>query len=132
MFKGSNGQTTAMRLMLLNEAFEGKNFPIRYLINRDDVNEQWQFNFDFATKFFVSSIEVGPTTILMDEPDRNLDFIFQKKLWDKIINLSQKAQVIIASHSLFALGRKEANYIDLIPDYREKSQKEIFSYCQHF
>lgn len=66
----------------------------------------------------------GRKTILLDEPDKSLDWPRRREVWDFIVMLSTKYQIIVASHSLFALGTANvlgANYVDVgDPTYREK------------
>ncbi len=51
-------------------------------------------------------------TVLLDEPDRALDVVFQSIFWQRIREWAPapRAQVIITSHSPFALGIEGAHY----------------------
>lgn len=55
----------------------------------------------------------GRPTIILDEPDRNLDILITSKVWNIIASLSNIYQVIVVSHSVFGLAWKDANYIKL-------------------
>lgn len=56
----------------------------------------------------------GIPTLLLDEPDRNLDFVATMELWKLIHELSKKFQVIATSHHPFAFisnPENPTNYI---------------------
>jgi hypothetical protein len=73
-----------------------------------------------ATTAFVEYVEglprTGPMTVLLDEPDRSLSIPNQAQVWQALPRLAQRAQVIVATHSPFALGAG-GDVIDLHPGY---------------
>jgi len=71
----------------------------------------------------------GLGTILLDEPDRNLDFIQSEILWNKLEELSKTYQIIVASHYVPALFRPNINLIPLRDTvYQDMG---IVSYIEH-
>jgi energy-coupling factor transporter ATP-binding protein EcfA2 len=60
-------------------------------------------------------------TILLDEPERSLSLPKQEKLLTELIpELMKTYQVVIATHSIFALTMKDANIIDMQEGYVEE------------
>jgi hypothetical protein len=60
-------------------------------------------------------------TILLDEPERSLSLPKQQKLLNELIPDEMKNyQVVLATHSIFALTIKGANIIDMQPGYVEE------------
>ena len=68
----------------------------------------------------------GPQTILLDEPERALGVVLQKKLFNDILTQFSDLQIILATHSLFCLKLKDVNFIEFEPDYI-KQCSEAFS-----
>ena len=60
---------------------------------------------------------VGEPTFLLDEPDRSLAIPLQRALLTKLAEFAMPYQIILASHSPFALDLPGANYIELDPLY---------------
>ena len=89
--------------------------------------KQW----DILENRLKGTIEKGQATILLDEPESNYSLMWQMRLWS-ILADSEKLknfQVIVASHSAFSLGIKGANYIDLVPGYRDEI--ELYMYAKY-
>lgn len=59
----------------------------------------------------------GKITLLLDEPEKALPIPKQVELFDTLVTLSEHFQLIIATHSPFALDYKKANIIDVTPGY---------------
>ena len=70
--------------------------------------------------YLKGSGEPGPTTILLDEPERSLGIPMQDRLWRWIRRQAATHQFIVSSHTFFALDIPEAHYIDLDPSYRSE------------
>lgn len=67
--------------------------------------------------FFIRSEKTGgPTTLLLDEPERSADFLAEAKLWE-VLALNRRFQLIVATHSPFAIDIPGANYIEFKPGY---------------
>lgn len=101
-------------------------FPteVRYGIKRDHVNEKWQEALDVLERRLVASIPRGQPTVLLDEPEANYSLAWQAKLWSLLAepSVAERCQVIVASHSAFALGIPHANYIETEPGMRETAE----------
>lgn len=108
----SSGQFIQAQVMeIFKLAKEVNEIPINF--NREAVNCVWQEKYDVATKILFNP--TGPKkkkTIIMDEPDRSVSIVLQKQFWDIVENMSAHYQIIVATHSPFAVKRK-ANYIEL-------------------
>lgn len=64
-------------------------------------------------------------TLLLDEVDSHLDFKRQAEVWAQLKELSYTNQIIIASHSPFALWVEGANYIETVPNYLEGARAAL-------
>lgn len=114
--KPSSGQ---YRIERLNKVFDViKQVPVS---NEVPTNIQRSGNTNFALKeqqYWQSLGMFGRNTIILDEPERSLSLPKQKELLCKLIPLHMKGfQVIIATHSVFALSMKDVNIIDMDPGY---------------
>jgi energy-coupling factor transporter ATP-binding protein EcfA2 len=122
--KASAGQTTMRRANdLVGDILERKVPVFERKISADRVNTVWQERIAIADEFLKWSGEKGPLTVLMDEPERSFDFPNQVMMWRFIRSFSSEVQFIVASHSFYALGIKEANYIEMTPGYLAKAEK---------
>lgn len=70
------------------------------------------------------SEHTGIPTILADEPECHMDLVLQGGFWRAVHAAHQKGlfdrvQLIIATHSPYALAVPFAHYIDIIPGFRE-------------
>ena len=66
-------------------------------------------------------------TVLMDEPDKALGIKNQIDLWRDFIPMlvEQKVQVIVATHSPFALDVENANYIECTKGYLAECREAV-------
>lgn len=66
-------------------------------------------------------------TILLDEIEMNLDFAHQAMVWKTLRALVEdgKHQIIVASHSPFAISVPGAHYIETSPGYLEASRAAL-------
>lgn len=64
----------------------------------------------------------GPKTLLFDEPESGFSMPWQAAMWRNIFARVDPAkfQVIVATHSPFALGIKDAHYVEMTPGYSEE------------
>ena len=117
----SSGQNVAYFINKL-QALQVPDISKRGYTNGNDV---WQ-NYGKLLSDYVKPLpRNGKPTLLMDEPDKSLDYKSQNVFWDKIVDiLSQKWQMIIVTHSVFALARTKDNIIDQ-DDYFSISNKLI-------
>ncbi|MBU9200409.1 ATP-binding protein [Burkholderia multivorans] len=74
----------------------------------------------------------GPRTLLLDEPESGYSLGWQAGLWNNVLSKvdPEKFQVIVATHSPFALGIKGANYIEMAPGYHGESMAAMLSLVQ--
>ena len=65
--------------------------------------------------------EKGAFSILMDEPESNLSLSNQHDVFSFIdrVAVDNNVQVIVASHSPFALGLPNTHYVDMAPGYMD-------------
>ncbi len=65
--------------------------------------------------------------ILLDEIERSLDFAKQAAVWKQLRQFLADGlhQVIIASHSPFAVSVPGASYIETVPGYLDSSRKAL-------
>lgn len=122
MFRGSAGQTTMFRSDRLTQEIIADVVPrVTWKIRRAHVNSLWQARCDLAARLLKKNSKKGPPTILLDEPERSYDLNTQGGLWRMMRAYADEVQFIVASHSLFALGIPEANYIELSPGYLQQA-----------
>ena len=129
MLRASAGQTTMSRLNralgALTAAKEGKpdSFPteVQWKVSRTHMAKAARDQLD---AWLAPSCAAGPHTILLDEPESGFSLAWQSGLWRNILSKvdPEKFQVIVATHSPFALGIEGAHYIDLTPAYRTESE----------
>lgn len=133
----SHGQRSMSRL---NSALETlvtpEKFPksVVYKVSRKTVNSTWQAALDIVDSRMKGSIEPGPRTLLLDEPESNFSLVWQARLW-KLLALKAEAenfQVIVATHSPFALKIPTANYVDLDALYRVEAELLLTAKFTHF
>jgi energy-coupling factor transporter ATP-binding protein EcfA2 len=82
---------------------------------------------DYATKWLVPHGAAGPRTILLDEPDRSLSVAAQREQW-YILTRQTRFQLIVATHSVFALHIPGATYIDVQEGDLRASRKAVRSW----
>ena len=71
---------------------------------------------------FAATCPLGPNTVILDEPESGLSLPFQAGFWRNALAsvAAQKFQIIVATHSPFALNIKGANYIETEPGYLQQ------------
>lgn len=104
------------------------NLSTNYPLPLQNVNDMWLKASDLFQDWIKSLSKTGKPTLLIDELDSNLDLDNQSKYWEYINYLTNKWQVIVVSHSIFALRLKktckfDVNYINLNPEYFNKVNK---------
>jgi len=125
MFRGSSGQGTMHRFdRVLVRAMAGKAPEVVWKVRKEDATKPLKAgasDYDIErheqAKWVLDTLAGDPTianaerpTFMMDEPDRSLDILRQKSIWHMLRCASQRSQIIVAAHSLFALGLPEATY----------------------
>lgn len=132
--ESSHGQLTASRVGVALDVLEGKmQLPAKPIVKfeRKSVSDIWKMAIDIAEARMAPSIEKGQFTVLLDEPEANFSLKWQRMLWSILADpkVSSRFQVIVATHSPFVLGLPNANYIDLVPGYREEMEQML---TEHF
>lgn len=88
-------------------------------MSRSAVNSSWGHALDLVEERMVARIPKGQGSVLLDEPEANFSLLWQSRLWELLADpaVSESFQIIVASHSPFALNVPHANYIEFEPDY---------------
>lgn len=86
------------------------------------VNDVWSKALDEAVEILSPKCPVGPRTFLLDEPESGYSLVWQGRFWKNIMQhpAIKDKQVIVATHSPFALNIPDAHYIDMEEGYREQ------------
>lgn len=127
MSKDSTGYTTMKRLGRMVAVTQGDaSFPAK-VDNR--IGTTGSPTLLAALALLKGTIPKGPPTLIFDEPESGLAIPAQSNLFNLLFKASQdnKFQIIIATHSAFALGLPGANYIEMAPDYIGHSQNAVNS-----
>lgn len=119
----SQGQVSTGNLIRLLKAEQTR---LRREVTRDKIPESWYPLYDVAMESIenVKKRRDKRTTILLDEVDRSLDFVRQAEYWKQLRILSTHTQVIVASHSPFAVAAP-AHFIEMTPGYLNASKKAL-------
>lgn len=128
--RGSHGQHALRRaggvLAILREEAP---FPtaIHWQLNLDRVNDVWKEALDVLARRFEPAIPTGQPTILLDEPEANFSLVWQARLWQLLAQprVAERFQVIVATHSAFALGIAHAHYLDLQDGFRTEAEQVL-------
>lgn len=94
---------------------------------RGSFNDTWKRSYQSQIDYYKSLPRDGGMTVLLDEIDRCLGIHNQMLFWKNYIPNLVKAgfQVIIASHSPFALSSKNAKWVEFEPGYYENSREAL-------
>lgn len=120
---GSVGEVSSRKLHRFFENMKSASLPTE--IKGDDwLKNHSSFKDDYkvAMQLLASSCEAGNRTFIMDEPEMGFSVTKQVELWKNIAELARQnnRQVIVATHSPFALNIKDAHYIDMQPGYLDE------------
>ena len=126
----SHGELALYRVNPALAMLNGKaKFPdqIQRLVQRDQVNDRWQMALDLLEARLQARRGKGQPTILLDEPESNYSLVWQSRLWGILARreVADRFQVIVASHSAFALGISHANYFEMTPGIREEAEEAL-------
>lgn len=104
-------------------------FPkeVEWRVSRDRVNSVWADRVPAIEKLLAARCPQGPQTMLFDEPESGCSLQWQAGLWRNLFAQvdPEKYQLIIATHSPFALGLPNANYIELSPGYVDSATEVV-------
>lgn len=118
--KASTGLTTMNRLNRMLAVALGKApFPAKF-----DERVKGSSRHKAAMALLKASIPVGQQTLIFDEPESGLGLPVQGNLFSILHEAAKKNnfQLIIATHSAFALGLPSCNFIEMSPDYLHNSR----------
>lgn len=116
-------QGTAKMNRVLESA--AKTESVQWTMQRDAVNDLWAgWLSRVAASLEPCTEERGPRTILLDEPDRSLSIPRQVELWD-VLARQTRFQIIVATHSVFALSIEGAEYVDIQAGYLAECRKAV-------
>ena len=118
---GSSGEQILMRL---ENFFNNTETEIKYKQTLETCRNSWkgEIKEPVISKLLTPSIDPGQITYILDEPTRSLDSYHEAAFWD-LIDKSRDKQIIIVTHSPYALFLKDVNYIELTPGYIEQCKK---------
>lgn len=125
--KKSHGQASASRLESVLAVLTGK-APAPGKIGRKftkaGANDLWGGAIDVVEARMRGECAAGQFSVLLDEPEANFSLRWQHSLWNLLSQQSvhERVQVIVASHSPFALGIEHAHYIDMVEGYRQEAE----------
>lgn len=128
--RASHGQQSLARSNVALGVLFGKlKFPteVPSRLNRKRVNDVWLKALDILDAQMRPSIPTGQRTVLLDEPEANFSLAWQVRLWEVLERpeVADNFQVIVASHSPFAVGIKHANYIDFVDGFRQECEGSL-------
>lgn len=122
----SHGEASLVRATPALALLTGKaQFPEQVLQLFDrKVNDVWTEALAIVDSAMAPAIPRGQPTILLDEPEANHSLVWQSRLWELLASeaVAAKYQVIVASHSPYALGIKHAHYIEFVDGYRAEAE----------
>ena len=126
----SHGQASLSRANVALAILLGQApFPkeVQRRINRDMVNDVWGRALDVVEDGLKGTIAPGQPSVLLDEPEANFSLLWQSRIWDLLAKpeMATKFQVIVATHSPFALGIAQAHYIDFVEGFRQECEAAL-------
>jgi len=124
--KMSHGQASIAKLVRFLKA---KPERVSYSFTRAKATARWSPIYEAGIESIKNkrSDKGSPRQhiILLDEIDRSLDFAKQAAVWKQLRLLAKDHQIIIASHSPFAVSSPNAHYIETTEDYLNKSRRAL-------
>jgi ABC-type cobalamin/Fe3+-siderophores transport system ATPase subunit len=114
--------------LMLDEMFSGKNdgkFPLDEIKQQiNNTNDVWKRRCELLLNYYEKNQKDGDRfTVIMDEPDRNLDLYNSQQIFGLLSKERQDTQIIAAIHNpamIYKLSKLEhVNVIELTPGYVE-------------
>lgn len=133
MFRGSTGEKSMSAIdpalaMITGKMPVPENWRISSTL-QGSVNDLWAKRIDAAKEYLRGDgTGIGQATIILDEPESCLSIPMQIRLWQLIgesVSRYDNLQVIVATHSPFALNVEFAHYIELGKGYLEECRESI-------
>jgi predicted ATPase len=125
--KASAGETTVGRLDDLFGILIGeREWPeVEWKARRETHSEAMNAQVALIDERLAPGIEPGNPTILLDEPDRSLGVPYQYGLWNRLTADAERFQIIVATHSLFAVNVPGAHYIETKTGYLGQCREAV-------
>lgn len=131
IFKGSEGQTTLRRIdKALAYAMDPGKYPMPAVSWKQKPHDAAKLAFvEGLFKAKKGTKVVGPT-ILMDEPTKSLALPYESNFWRKVPVFAARSniQIIVATHSPFALLVPGAHFIETKPGYVDECTLGVLEY----
>lgn len=104
-------------------------FPseIVWKVHRNGATGDWAKRIAAADALLAAKRDPGPRTLLFDEPESGFSLAWQEGLWRNVFGkvAPERFQVIVATHSPFALRVPGAHYVEMSPDYLAESETAV-------
>jgi predicted ATPase len=101
---------------LVPQGFPAK---IEWKVSREALSRYESERVAAVDALLAASRPVGPKTLIFDEPESGFSMPWQVGLWHNVFGKvdPSRFQVIVATHSPFAIGIPGTNYIEMEPGY---------------
>lgn len=124
--RNSSGEWRINRIAGLIGAIQKSSMPDLTSPMWKTSNEEWQKAGKAHAKYVKTLDRTGVVTLLLDEPDRSLSLPKSRELIiDLLPKMAKDLQIIVATHSIFALFVEGAEVIDLKEGYAEEVKKAV-------
>lgn len=115
------------------KSLEVAGFPesIVWRISRDALAARCGKQLELIDALLTATCGAGPRTVILDEPESGFSLKWQEGLWANVFQDfdAAKFQVIVATHSPFALGIPGANYIEMVPGSHARGQAALLRWA---
>lgn len=132
--KNSTGEATLSRLNtfvgVCLALIRGQEVDIEAVYPAEVQNDLVGQHFrDKWVSMIAPTIARGQRTVLIDEPESGLSLVLQKRLWTIFQHekVTEKFQIVVATHSVFALNVKNAHFIEMSSGYINESKEALKS-----
>lgn len=122
----SHGQASIRKLI---QFLKAKPERVKYGFSRAKATPKWAPIYEVGIESLKNTRKERSVSkqqvILLDEVDRSLDFAKQAGVWKQLRLLAKDHQIIIASHSPFAVANPGAHYIETTDHYLDRSRRAL-------
>lgn len=113
-----------------------KGFPsqIEWRVPREGFNDTAKLRMALVEELLRAKRATGQKTFIFDEPESGFSLPGQARLWAGIFAklAPNEFQVLVATHSPFALGIPGANYIEMSPGYVKECEASVLPLMTRF
>lgn len=122
---GSRGETIMRNMAPALEAMKNKKplYP-EWRVAKSSCNLLWRERLELVETVMKGTIPLGAPTILLDEPEQSIGVPAQGNFWDYVAG-RRGVQIIVATHSPFALRLPKTHYIDIYPGYMAQCEQAV-------